>query len=395
MTIQLVAVDEHNYPQVLDLLEVCFPDDVRQYFERHHRRDPAYSFSQARALSDNGRIVSHVQVFHRELGYGLDTIPYGGIGDVGTHPDWRGQGLSGKLLQESVDYMLASALPLSMLFTGQHSHYAKYGWVQVPQSVLQFDLPADLPPEPGGFIVRPFVPDDIADLHTLYRRDMSGLTGPEARSLPYMSAQLDWLPFQGDVRWDVFDRVGHPSGYVRTRVEGEELHLLDLATGTDDLDRLAIARILHHAAESSCSRVTAAVAPFSRFARTFAESVSAEIQPGPHRMMRLNSLRGVLDRIQPTLARRLRDPVPRQPFALKVGDEAVRVDASGSGVAFANATGDEALVELSPETFLSLLMGQPGSHRLLGAPGVDLRATGVLQLMFPQTGNLTWQADTF
>ena len=398
MTIDLVTVAEQNYPQVLDLLEICFPNDVREYFDRHHRRDPAHSFSQARALSANGKIIAHVQVFHREMGYAADTIPYGGISDVATHPDWQRRGLSAKLLDESIRYMHSTALPLSMLSTGRHAHYARHGWAQIPQSVLYADLPADLPREPGGFIVRPFEPDDLNPLHHQYRRGIANLAGPEARSLPYMAAQMDWLPLhQADVRWEVYARVGHPAGYLRTRPRGDELHVLDLSAGTDDLERLAISRIFRHAADAGCTHVSVPVVSTSRFARTFAETVSAENLAWPHRMLRLNSLRRLLQCIQPTLSRRLRDPVTRSPFALKVGDETVRVEAPGGGVRFSTATttGDEPLVEFTPEAFLNLLMGQPDSHRLLVPTGANLQPTASLQLMFPQSGNLTWPADEF
>ncbi|MCH7944804.1 MAG: hypothetical protein IIC73_02140, partial [Armatimonadetes bacterium] len=98
---------------------------------------------------------------------------------------------------------------------------------------------------------------------------------------------------------------------------------------------------------------------------------------------------------RPTLSARLTDPLPRPPFALKVGDEAVRVEASGGNVLFAAATGDEPLLELTPNVFLKLLMGQPESHMLLTATGGDSVAISALRLMFPQTGNLTWPADWF
>ncbi len=394
MTIEPVSVDEQNYPQVLDLLEICFPDDMRKYFELHHRRDPAYSFSQALALAGDGRIVAHVQVFHRQMGYGANEIPYGGIADVATHPDWRKRGLSAKLLEESICYMHSTSLPLSMLFTGRYSHYARHGWVQIPQSVLHAEVPADLPREPGGFVARAFEPDDLAPLHRQYRREIADLTGPEARSLPYMAAQMEWLPLhQANVRREVFARVGHPASYLRTRAEGDELHVLDLSAGTDNLERLAIARIFRHAADAGCSRVTVPVVSTSRFARTFAETVSSENLPWHHRMLRLNSLPRLLECIQHTLSRRLRDPLPHPPFALKVGNQAVRVEIPGGGVRFAPATGDEPLVELTPEGFLNLLLGQPGSHHVLVPSGADLQPTATLQLMFPQSGNLTWPAD--
>ena len=58
MSFDIITIDEHNYSQVLDLLEICFPNAPREYFEEHHRRDPAYNFNQVHALSDGDQIVA-------------------------------------------------------------------------------------------------------------------------------------------------------------------------------------------------------------------------------------------------------------------------------------------------------------------------------------------------
>jgi predicted acetyltransferase len=395
MSFDITTIGEHNYPQLLDLLEICFPHTRREYFEEHQRLDPSYRFTQGHALSDGDQIVSYLQVFHREMESGPTSIPYAGIGDVATHPHYRKRGLSGKLLDASIRYMDSIALPLSMLFTRLHSHYAPYGWVQIPEYVFQIDLPTRIPKEPDGFIVKPFEETDLTQLHQVYRAEMAECIGPEVRSLSYMAGQRDWLKHKGKVRWEVFSINGYPTGYVRTRVEGNELHVLDLCAGTDALDRLTIARILRHAADSECQRASIQVAPTGRFAKNLANTVPIKMRLDTARMMRLNSLKGLLAYMRPVIFSRLREHLPVSTFALEVAGEMVRIEISRDSAILSTPTGTEPLASPPVKLFLSLLMGQPESHQVLSDIKGDREAITALQLLFPQRENITWRADRF
>ena len=388
------TLNEGNYQQLLDLLETCFVDDVREYFDLHQRCDPAYDFAQGQILTAGDRVVSHVQVFHRQMGYGEDSIPYGGIGDVATHPDWREQGLSARLLEQVIAYMDAQRLPLSILFAGRVSHYARHGWHEIPGMVVRAEVPEELPPVPGGIAIRAPL-EDATDLLELYERAMVGLVGPDRRTPEYMIGQTRWLPFQGEVRCEVYHQLGHPVGYLRTRVERGELRVMDICASSEGLGRLVVIRVLHHAREAGCRRIQATFPSRSRLAAAFVEGTGSEREPGGHRMMRLNSLRGTLQQLEQTFATRLRDPYPRPPFALNVGEESVRLEPRPRGVALGKATGEEPAITIDAKLFLELLMGQPGSHRSLTAGGDDAGSLAVLQRMFPESGNVSWPADGF
>jgi len=224
---------------------------------------------------------------------------------------------------------------------------------------------------------------------------MAGLVGPDRRTLEYMTGQARWLPLQGEVRCEVYHQLGHPVGYLRTRVERGELRVMDMSAGSESLGRLAAIRALHHAGEAGCRRIQATFPSRSRLAAAFVEVIGAEREPGGHRMMRLNSLRGTLERLEQTFAARLRDPYPQPPFTLNVGEESVRLEPRPRGVALGEPTGDEPAIAMDAKTFLSLLMGQPGGHRALTAIGGDAGSLAVLQRMFPESGNVSWPADGF
>ncbi len=388
------TLNEGNYQQLLDLLETCFVDDVREYFDLHQRCDPAYDYSQGQILTADDRIISHVQVFHRKVGYGEDSIPYGGIGDVATHPDWQEQGLSALLLKQAIGYMDTQRLPLSILFTKRVSHYAKHGWHQIPGMVVRADVPEELPPVPGGIAIRDPL-EDASGLLELYEDAMAGLVGPDRRTLDYMTGQARWLPLQGEVRCEVYHQLGHPVGYLRTRVERGEIRVMDVCASSEGLGRLAATRALHHAREADCRHIQATFPSRSRLAAAFVEITGVEREPGSHRMMRLNNLRGTLEQLEQTFATRLRDPYPQPPFALTVGEEVVRLEPRPRGIALGEATGNEPVIAIDPKLFLDLLMGQPGSHRRLTAGGGDAGSLAVLQRMFSESGNVSWPADGF
>jgi hypothetical protein len=210
-----------------------------------------------------------------------------------------------------------------------------------------------------------------------------------------MTGQTRWLPFQGDVRCEVYHQLGHPVGYLRTRVERSELRVMDVCASSESLGRLAVVRTLHHAREAGCRCIQATFPSRSRLAAAFVAGARSEREPGGHRMMRLNSLRGTLERLGQTLAARLRDPYPQPPFALNVGEESVRLEPRPRGVALGEPTGDEPVIAMDAKLFLDLLMGQTGSHRSLTANVGDAGSLAVLQRMFPESGNVSWPADGF
>lgn len=127
------GLTERDWPDALVLAERVF--EVGPWlFHSLHQGSGDRRFGDASGAWVDGELVSLVDCFFRHV-----RMPDGqsakmaGIGTVCTHPQFRGQGLSGLLLQRTDQVMKEEEADFSMLFTGVQSHYARYGWVEVPR----------------------------------------------------------------------------------------------------------------------------------------------------------------------------------------------------------------------------------------------------------------------
>jgi len=79
------------------------------------------------ALELDGRIVSHVAGYPREVVVGPARAMMAGVGNVATHPDHRGQGFMSRLMEESVRRWRERGWTLSALW-GDRQRYINFGW---------------------------------------------------------------------------------------------------------------------------------------------------------------------------------------------------------------------------------------------------------------------------
>ena len=78
----------HELPTVHALLDRAFPFTPRSFFDRQVKHDPALRPEDTRILMENGRIRACVRVYFRTTYHDGGTLRMGGIGDVGTDPDY-------------------------------------------------------------------------------------------------------------------------------------------------------------------------------------------------------------------------------------------------------------------------------------------------------------------
>lgn len=111
-----------------------------EYFARHFQNDPKADLAGIFVAVDEGQIVSTVRVFTRAMYLKGRRVELGGIGEVSTKSEYRGRGLSARLLQMAVAYMEEKDMPVSMLFTGSNHHYARQRWFTVNQRFYRVSL---------------------------------------------------------------------------------------------------------------------------------------------------------------------------------------------------------------------------------------------------------------
>lgn len=131
----------------------------REYFLRHYHDDPWRDLNGILVAVDGDTIASTVRVFRRKVWLFGQEVLMGGIGEVSTNPDYRGRGLAGKLLELSVDWMIGEGLAVSVLYSGLHDFYRRYGWDVIPKNNALFQDDGTAPCEG-----RRMEPGDLAAL---------------------------------------------------------------------------------------------------------------------------------------------------------------------------------------------------------------------------------------
>jgi predicted N-acetyltransferase YhbS len=119
----------------------------KAYFLGHFHNDPWRDVNGIFVAVDGGAIASTVRVFHRKVWLLGREIPMGGIGEVSTDPAYRGRGLAGTLLSMSVEWMRREGLAVSVLYSGLHDFYRRYGWDVMPKTHARFTGVAGAPCE--------------------------------------------------------------------------------------------------------------------------------------------------------------------------------------------------------------------------------------------------------
>ena len=135
------------------------------YFRRHFVCDPNRDYNSVFIIkNDEGKIISTVRVFHRQVYIGGKIYKMGGVGEVSTNENYRRLGLSYKLMEAASNYMKKNDFDLSILGTGYFSHYVKHGFMQVNAYVKTISdnftsKPAD---------IRPLTPENFREMSVLY-----------------------------------------------------------------------------------------------------------------------------------------------------------------------------------------------------------------------------------
>ncbi len=130
-----------------------------------------------RVFVDNGRPVSLIAMFRREVVLAGTRHGSCALGSVCTHPGYRGQGLATRLLHDARRRALEHGDDL-VLISGGRGLYRRQGYVDVGDysscTVTQKRLPE------GGARIRPWTPEDVPELVRLHSMEpVRFVRGPE------------------------------------------------------------------------------------------------------------------------------------------------------------------------------------------------------------------------
>jgi len=384
----------------LDVADRAFDGTPRDYFERHQSADPNWDVSQSLVVEDGDDIVGHLWIADRTMRYGLARVRFGGIADVAVDPAHRGRGHAGRLLDAAVERMQANGQPLSLLSTGRPEIYAGRGWHAIPTARLEAGFPSGDIEWAGGYVVRPFQPDDLPHVSGIYNDIAADRIGPLDRSEAYWRALIDWLPRlapESAVFFDVLVQVRTVVAYAITELSDDKLEILDGGIQYEDLALPLLSVWRERAAARGVSRLTGELHPASELFDLLRKRAGASLKPSHHYMVRLNSLRGLLESVIPELIRRRRwmAPLPGPTFVLCVDGEAARIETPMVNVVIAEPVGNEPVVELTSGQFLDLYLGAPGGYQALDTLDIPPHVDVYLRRLFPNSPFMYWRADRF
>jgi predicted N-acetyltransferase YhbS len=168
MNIRLVK--EHELKQAATLAEDVFCNEEDRYMESSFptlfRPGTSHSYG---AFDEQGKLVSFMGMVPLIIQSQNSTLLAYSIGAVCTDPDYRGQGLAGKLLVSCKQHAKDAGASL-MFISGERSLYSRAGSVHFGKStkyVIHSDMTDKLTEEPQQWKLREMEPTDIFAVHAL------------------------------------------------------------------------------------------------------------------------------------------------------------------------------------------------------------------------------------
>ncbi|KPV43939.1 GNAT family N-acetyltransferase [Alicyclobacillus ferrooxydans] len=125
-----------------DLWSLVFPTETRHFFQERLDLDSSYSFETTWIAKVDNVIASAIQIFPYSCWLDQVIVRAGGIGNVATHPKYRGKGLAQEILHAASEWMITNGYSISLLLTGIHSFYEQVGWRKVVESIYKFNTGA-------------------------------------------------------------------------------------------------------------------------------------------------------------------------------------------------------------------------------------------------------------
>lgn len=142
----IVVVNELDVDRDLDEqirrgLCQCFPENTAIFSNTRawHGSAPDWSVIMR---DPSGRIIAHVGIVDRAIRVGTQSVRVGGIQNVFVLPEFRGQGLSDRVMEQAADVMLQQAMDFGLLFclSGLVKVYQRTGWKLIePVEIARID----------------------------------------------------------------------------------------------------------------------------------------------------------------------------------------------------------------------------------------------------------------
>ena len=184
---EIRAVQEAELDEMIALQCVIFRSDGYERYWGYIRGDSSYRLDQTRVVLVDGQIISTLRIWERELRIGSRSVRMGGIGGVGTHPDYRGRGYASALMRETADHLRQTGYDVGMLFSILPcSFYGQLGWGSLPLEGFQIQRGTPVEPRSPSWEIESFDEGrDLEQVAALYDECNARQSGSLSRPRSY------------------------------------------------------------------------------------------------------------------------------------------------------------------------------------------------------------------
>ncbi|CEK18701.1 GNAT family N-acetyltransferase [Chthonomonas calidirosea] len=168
MGFEVRAVRPEEREACLDLWCRVWSENGRGFFHRYLYADETWlpHYTQVGVL--DGKIVSAVQIVRRKVACGEIWLTMGGLANVATLPEYRGQGYNTACLKRALAIMEAEGMDFSALSTGIPGYYERIGYTVFPLPEVEGAVRQPLPSGSADIGVRAARADDLPIIRAIY-----------------------------------------------------------------------------------------------------------------------------------------------------------------------------------------------------------------------------------
>jgi GNAT superfamily N-acetyltransferase len=181
-----------DHPDVYQLLLAVFQGPSREEFYAT-QDDPTYEPANRLLLRHGGRLVSHLQLIPRTMGFGPLRLPVDRLAWLATLPEFRSQGFAGKLLEATSRVASGDAALFGLLRTRIPHFFHRWGWAvcgrhsrsRAKARNILARYWADPLLRAPPLNIRLWRHVELSALMRIYAQNTSGRFGPLERTEPY------------------------------------------------------------------------------------------------------------------------------------------------------------------------------------------------------------------
>ncbi|MDO8589479.1 MAG: GNAT family N-acetyltransferase [Armatimonadota bacterium] len=389
------AIRDEEYEACLAMLDRAFTFTLDGYFVHYVRGDPWFKNDYCRVYLDNGRIVSALNICRREVRVGSVTLTMGGIGNVGTDPEYRGKGYSSQVLRDAALVMRDDGMDFSILYTGINGFYERLGWRTLPVPYLWGKLRA-AESSGGPYTIRHYdVGKDAAALLRIYDQFNAGLLMSAVRTEHY------WRKFclhEYHPAWTILlaENDSQPVAYTMTRVAENMLVFDELGYLSGHEQGLGV--LMRKAAEDALDKSASEVrvepatdetvtALASEIARGF------EFRHTNYGMVLFFDLNRTFSRLLPELDKRVQATGLAGSVTIDTEVGSIGLRSDGAGIAIVATSDTDSRAKLTQPDLARLIFGMGPVQDVKSEVAEPARQ--FLSTLFPPRPFVYWHADMF